>query len=258
MDSNLLNKLGKFKNKFYFDDSHNWKKDFYKKIKKLVKHLDFPVGSLSSYPLWKLASKASKKVKVVISGEGADEIFGGYVRYLIFSNQYYLEKKFPSYKFFFKKNYGEYARVYARITNRNHNKKTEQKSLEYIEKIIQKYFEMFDDPISAVGFADFKIIMPSLLQMGDRMASAFGIENRCPYLDKRLIEFGYSLPPEFKIDNLTQKVLIRRLAIKKGLVNPLRIEKKGLTIKFNQWFKKNDWDRSLYHKMLNNEWNRIY
>ena len=52
---------------------------------------------------------------------------------------------------------------------------------------IKNYFEMFDDPINAMGFADFKLIMPSLLQMGDRMSSSFGVENRCPYLDKSLI-----------------------------------------------------------------------
>ena len=42
---------------------------------------------------------------------------------------------------------------------------------------------MFDDPINAMGYADFDLIMPSLLQMGDRMSSAFSIENRCPFLD---------------------------------------------------------------------------
>ena len=50
---------------------------FYNDIK-IAWHLDFP-GSLSSYPLWKLAKLASKKIKVILSGEGADEIFGGYV-----------------------------------------------------------------------------------------------------------------------------------------------------------------------------------
>ena len=43
-----------------------------------------------------------------------------------------------------------------------------------------------------MGYADFELIMPSLLQMGDRMASAYSLENRCPFLDKRIIEFGFS------------------------------------------------------------------
>ena len=60
--------------------------------------LDFPVGSLSSFPLWKLAKTSSKKVKVILSGEGADEIFGGYVRYMPIAHEYDLKLKFPSYK----------------------------------------------------------------------------------------------------------------------------------------------------------------
>ena len=52
----------KFKYKFYFNDQ-NWKKDFLKNFQKISYHLDFPVGSLSSYPLWKLAETARKKLK---------------------------------------------------------------------------------------------------------------------------------------------------------------------------------------------------
>ena len=71
-------------------------KRVFKDIKKIAWHLDFPVGSLSSFPLWKLAHTA-KKVKVVLSGEGADEIFGGYVRYMPIAQEYNL-KKYPSYE----------------------------------------------------------------------------------------------------------------------------------------------------------------
>ena len=117
---------------------------------------------------------------------------------------------------------------------------------------------MFDDPINAMGYADFKLILPSLLQMGDRMSSSFGIENRCPYLDKNLIEFGLSLPASFKIKNLEQKILIRNLAKRLKLKKVLNIEKKGLTIKFNKWFKRNDWNRDYYFQLLFKKWRKIY
>jgi asparagine synthase (glutamine-hydrolysing) len=249
MDSSLLLALKKFKYKFYFNDQGNYKIDFLKQIKKIAYHLDFPVGSLSSYPLWKLAESASKKVKVIISGEGADELFGGYVRYLPIAQEWQLKNKFTSYKYLFNKFYDNYLSSFAKITTRIDD-------IELVKKTIRPYFEIFDDPINAMGFVDFKIIMPSLLQMGDRMAGAHGLENRCPFLDKNIIEFAFSLPPNLKINDLQQKILIRRLLEKYKKRSALKIEKKGLTITFNKWFKISDWSRDYYFKMLDNEWKK--
>lgn len=249
IDSSLINSLYDFKHKFYFDDTNDWKKDFFKNINQIVWHLDFPVGSLSSYPLWKLAEIASKKVKVVISGEGADEIFGGYVRYIPISREWELRKRYPSYGYVFGKFYPTYLDGFAKITARNEN-------IELVKNHLRPYFEMFEDPINAMGFADFKLVMPSLLQMGDRMAGAFGIENRCPFLDKRVIEFGFSLPAELKIQGLDQKIILRKILARRGLHTPLRDEKKGLSIRFNQWLGKNDWDRGIYFSLLKKEWDK--
>ena len=119
-------------------------------------------------------------------------------------------------------------------------------------------FEMFDDPINAMGYFDFKYVMPSLLQMGDRMASAFGIENRCPFLDKEIIEFGFSLPPEIKIRNFNQKDILKSILKKRGLSEPLKLEKKGLTILYNQWFNQKDWNRANYFDFLNSRWKKSF
>jgi len=251
IDSTLISVLYDFGHKFYFDDTRDWKKDFFKNISRVVWHLDFPVGSLSSYPLWKLAERASHKVKVVLSGEGADEIFGGYVRYLPIAREYEMRKKYQSYGYLFGKFYSPYVESFARITARNND-------LEFIQEQLKPYFEMFDDPINAMGFADFKLVMPSLLQMGDRMAGAFGIENRCPFLDKRVIEFGFSLPPELKINGLDQKVILRKILAKMGLNTPLYAEKKGLSIVFNKWLGQKDWDRGAYFKLLRKKWKALY
>ncbi len=247
MDSTLLSTLHNFKYKFYFNDQKNWKNDFKKVFKKISYHLDFPVGSLSSYPLWKLAETAANKVKVVVSGEGADELFGGYIRYLPVSQEWELKNKFTSYKYLFNKFYDQYIDSFAKITARNDD-------IDLVKSIIKPHFEKFDDPINAMCFSDFKIVMPSLLQMGDRMAGAHGIENRCPFLDKNIIDFAFSLPHYLKIKNLEQKILIRRLLTKKNINQPLRMEKKGLTITFNKWFKISDWSRDYYFNMLKKNW----
>ncbi len=252
VDSSLISTYHNFKNKIYFNDQLNWKKDFVKQIKKIVYHLDFPVGSLSSYPLWKLAEKTKgKNIKVVISGEGADEIFGGYVRYMPIYTTWKLKQNFKSYVPLFDKFYSSYLMGFANITARNDD-------IDYIKKKMRPFFEMFDDPINAMGFFDFKFVMPSLLQMGDRMSSAFGLENRCPFLDKEIIEFGFNLPPQVKINNFNQKNILKKILKKRGLPNPLLKEKKGLTILYNKWFKHKDWDRSNYFKFLNYQWDNLF
>ena len=60
IDSQTINKFHKFENTF-FDREKDWGKDFFQKLPEVVKTLDFPVGSLSSYPLYKLAESAAKK-----------------------------------------------------------------------------------------------------------------------------------------------------------------------------------------------------
>jgi len=250
VDSSLLNSLHKFDYKFHFNDSKNYLDDFKKQIKKIVHHLDFPVGSLSSYPLYSLAKRASKKVKVVISGEGADELFGGYVRYLPVSLRYQLLNKFPSYELMFNRiNSSDFCKIYSKIILKDNN-------YDMGEKLFKPIFEKFDDPINAMGYVDFKYVMPSLLQMGDRMASAYGIENRCPYLDKRIIQFAFSLPSYEKIDGYYQKKPLRNLLIKRKLFLPAKKEKKGLVFNFNKWHNKKDLFRTKYFKTMNKIWKK--
>jgi len=253
VDSTLLRIYNDYKKLIYFDDSKNYINDFNKNINKIAYHLDFPVGSLSSYPLLRLAKEAKKnKIKVVISGEGADEIFGGYVRYIPIAYQFYINKKFPSYKPLFNKISETYVENYSKLISKD-------KNYDYVKKIFSKYFDLFDDPINAMGFIDFKLIMPGLLQMGDRMSSSMGIENRCPFLDKRIIEFGFSLPPELKINGFDQKKILLDLLIKKNKKNyPLVKEKKGLSFNINKWYNLKDQNRTQYSNMLYLAWTKAF
>jgi asparagine synthase (glutamine-hydrolysing) len=253
VDSTLISTFHKFKNKIYFDDKLNYEQDFRKKIKKIAYHLDFPVGSFSSYPLWKLAERAKKnKIKVTLSGEGADEIFTGYARYMPIFMQWKLNKSYPSYEYLFNKFYSSYHDGYARLTSRN------EENFELVKKTMKKYFEMFDNPVTAMCYFDFKTIMPSLLQMGDRMSSAHGVENRCPFLDKDIIEFGFNLDVDQKINFNQQKLILRNILKKRSNSKYSEIEKKGLTIKFNKWFNVKSWDRTKYFQFLFKNWKSAY
>lgn len=189
IDSTLLSSYHPFKHKFTYVDG-DYKNEFNKIFPKILWHLDYPVKSFSAFALWKLADKASKKVKVVISGEGADELFGGYVRYVPNEFNRLAQIKFPSYKNLF--------------------------------------------PYRDLMGEEFNGNLLELLRMGDRMTSAFGVENRCPFLDRRIIEFAISLPMEWKINGFETKLPLREL-LKKRVPKYKDFEKKGLFCNVNKW-----------------------
>ena len=208
VDSSLISTYHDFKHTFTYKDG-DYKKEFLEKAPKIYYHLDGPIESFSPFGLWKLAEEASKEVKVVLSGEGADELFGGYVRYIPNEFNRRAQQKFPSYKGMF--------------------------------------------PYEDLGWKEFNGNMRELLRMGDRMSSAHGLENRCPFLDKRIIEFAFSLPPEAKIGGFNTKKILKRI-LKRRMPKYKNIEKEGLYCSVNKWigsretFQKNDylkWQNSL-------------
>lgn len=194
IDSSLIRTFHDFAYEFTYQDA-DYREEFLELLPKIVYHLDGPIASFSPFGLWKLAEQAyTKKVRVVLSGEGADELFGGYVRYVPLHFNYIARQQFPSYEDMFKP---------ARS-------------------------------VTSAGWDEFNGNMRHLLRMGDRMASAFGIENRCPFLDRRIIEFAYSLPDYMKIQGLKTKVILRQILERR---NPeyQDIEKKGLYCSVNEW-----------------------
>lgn len=189
IDSALISTYYNFKYKFTYRDG-DYKAEFKKIFPKILWHLDYPVKSFSPFGLWKLAEKAARYVKVVLSGEGADELFGGYVRYVPNEFNRLARRKFPSYKKMF------------------------------------PYHDMMS--------SEFNGNLRELLRMNDRMTSAFGIECRCPYLDRRIIEFARSLPMEWKIKGFETKAILRRL-LEKRKPDYKDIEKEGLFCSVNKW-----------------------
>ena len=88
---------------------------------------------------------------------------------------------------------------------------------------------------------DFYSTMQVLLQMSDRLTSAFSIENRSPFLDHRIIEFGFNLSDNMKIRNGKTKWLLKEVAkrfVPKKIYE--RVDKRGFSAPLNQWF---GWDK---------------
>lgn len=235
------------------------KDDFEEHLHSIMYHLDMPVGSFSMFPLYLMAKKASERVKIVVSGEGADELFGGYVRYLVLVREQGLFEipELGLYKPFLQAYLGNALDRFARLLNRG---KVHDVA---VKAVVSKHFEQFDDVVHAMGYTEFKSLLVSLLQMEDRTAAAFGLENRTPFLDHRIIEFAFSLSPDLKIRDCTLKWILRQVAaryIPKSVLN--RKEKMGLIFPVNQWYqwggKRGEFDRRSYSDYCMKAWREVF
>lgn len=234
--------------------------DFERDLDDIIYNLEMPVASFSAFPLYSLARAASEYgVQVVLSGEGADELFSGYTRHFILAHEELL------YDFPLMQNYSSLLDFYlgspldrfSRLINRRAGKE------HVVKEILAPYFTQFDDVIHAMGYTELKVLLPTILHMSHQMSSAFGIENRSPFLDKSIIEYAFSIPSHSKIREGQTKWIIRELARRylPELVTA-RKGKMGLVFPYGRWYPSNkprgEFDRSRYQKECYTSWNKVF
>lgn len=211
---------------------------FKERLPRIMRHLEMPIATASSIAEFALAELASKYVKVVLGGQGADEIFSGYIRYLLYIIEHRLKSVPELANYHSLARYFWSSKVFTDSACRYFDliKRSEPKSTKAFE-IFSSYFNKFSNPLNQMGYVDLKLSLPSLLDMNDRAAASYGLENRCPFLDHRIVEFAFRLPPDLKIRGYTTKYILRRVA--RGLVPDAiidRRDKKGLVVPINIWF----------------------
>lgn len=212
--------------------------DFRNKFSDILWHLDQPIATPSSIAEFLLAESASRHVKVVLGGQGADEAFGGYVRYLFLAieNELAALPQLAAYRpmarFFWNRSvFGNPAARYAQMLHRGSG----EPPVGLID-LVESSFSRGGNIVDAMGLCDMDLTLPSLLTMNDRAAAAVGLENRCPFLDHRILEFAFSLPVRFKINNRTGKHILKLAA--KGIVPDTiidRTDKMGLVVPVSSW-----------------------
>ena len=222
-----------------------------------------------------VAKNVSKHINVVLGGQGGDEIFGGYSRYLIayfeqcikgaidgtldngnfivtynsiIKNLNSLKGYKPLIKEFFSEGlFDSHDKRYLRLISKSNNFQS------FILKDVIKNEEMltnFNDVYSAENVSkvslfdsmthfDFKTLLPALLHVEDRMSMAHGIESRVPFLDHHLVEFISTIPADIKFKNGELKRLLKTTyasLIPNSIKN--RKDKMGFPVPLNKWFKK--------------------
>ena len=214
--------------------------DFKNDYPRILWHLDQPIATASPIGEFSLARAASRHVKVVLGGQGADECFGGYVRYLLMTseqdlgNREELRHYLPLARFFWNEQmFGDPASRYYQLIRRGGGDN------EAGLPTVRDAFSLHTHLVDRMGRADIEISLPSLITMNDRAAAAWGLENRTPFLDHRIVELAFQLPPELKIRDMEQKVILRKVA--RGLVPDSiidRKDKKGLIVPIQPWLEK--------------------
>jgi len=248
--------------------------DFRDHIEDVIYHLDFPVAGPGSFPQFIVSRCASRHLKVVLGGQGGDEIFGGYARYLlayfeqcikaalegtyksgnfvvtiesIVPNLGLLREYQPLMKEFWRDGlFGELDARYFRLVDRSTDVTAEVDWSRLDKGQVFDTFRAIFNNATNVGHEayfdkmthfDFKCLLPALLQVEDRMSMAHGLESRVPFLDHPLVEFLATVPADVKFTGGRMKHLLK-LAYRDVLPPAIaeRRDKMGFPVPLAEWF----------------------
>jgi len=211
--------------------------DLLKNIENIIYIQDEPFGSLSIYAQYCVMRSASGKVKVLLDGQGADELMAGYIGYqytyilTLLSDYHYftaLKEFFYSFKYHYK--YYMYSRDQI---------KTRRERLKVLKIIPVNPINRYKGKLNKILHDElFYNNLPALLHYEDRNAMAFSIESRVPYLDIGIVKFLSVMPYNQKIKNGMTKIILRNTI--KGIVPESirnRIDKMGFVTPEEEWMK---------------------
>jgi len=241
---------------------------------KLVRHLDEPLGDFSIFPTYLVSQMARSKVKVALSGDGGDEIFGGYEHYqaqklgrlpgaaLVGRAASALTRALPpSAK---KKGVWNKARRYAQglaldpasrhlrwMTFLSAKERMRLYSPALIESLVgiretrecDPFAGVFAgmtrfDPITAELYLDLKTYLPDdIMVKVDRMSMAVSLEARAPLLDHKVVEFAFGLPGSWKLHGLTTKWIFKKTMERLLPRENIYRRKEGFSIPIKHWLR---------------------
>lgn len=237
----------------------------------ILDYLDEPMADAAIIPLYFISKYAKKSISVVLSGDGGDEVFGGYLKY---RTQEFIEKfKYLNVvasvgKNFISKNSSYYKLLDSfrlpfsqrqfifgsgSFSRNECESLLNKKKIDYQEifKESFRYEELFKqkDLINKSLYLDVKIQLPDwYLVKGDRATMANSLEMRNPFLDKELVEFAFSLSGNWKIRSGEQKYLLKIIASRYIDKEIIYREKKGFGVPLDKWIRKEL--RSLFKEYL--------
>lgn len=211
-------------------------KEFWEAVPEVLYHMDEPSGDPSAVALYFLSREAARQVRVVVSGEGADELFGGYCIYCE-PNALHLYQKLPEHlrrkiarmasrmpkmkgrsflirgSMTLEERFIGNANLFSAQERRN-LLKCKTRALSPQELLAGDYEDTEHlDEASRMQYIDLLHWLPGdILQKADRMSMAHSLELRVPYLDREVFEVARHLPAKYKQKGQVSKYLFRKVA----------------------------------------------
>lgn len=202
-------------------------------LKKIISHMDYPSHSTAVFPVYEIMKKVHQEnIKVVLEGQGADELLAGYVNrnlapYIIDELNTCFRSPSKTKQFIreiikIKQLYGAMPFLWVMRNAIPQSHQMYQK-LMGISNVLDKDFKKtygktekleikkkFPDRLTnELYYCHWRDSLPPLLKYGDALSMAFSVESRLPFMDYRLIEFVFALPYAQKINNATTKYILR-------------------------------------------------
>lgn len=253
---------------------HENRGDIAAELRKISPYFDEPFADMSYTPQFKICQAASRHLKVVLSGDVGDELFGGYHFYTV-ENQ--LKNHFSYNNILLKfglKQFGKFRQT-SYITNeniahenildfhqnkvRNYFTEKERNSLGIAAKYHQKYsFHANPDSLNDIMRVDLEKYVPgNMLVKADRMAMANSLEVRTPFLDTDFAEFCIQLPDNLKLDSQNDKIILRESMQNYWTESIRNRGKQGFGSSVENWFEEDSFMK-LSDDLLKNKENKIF
>lgn len=222
-------------------------------LKKISPFFDEPLADMSYTPQFKICQAAARHLKVALSGDVGDELFGGYHFYTI---EQQLKNHFSYNNILVKfglKQFGKFRET-SYITNENIN---HQNILDFHQNTVRNYFTLKErnelglksdyqqnysfnideNSLNDIMRVDLEKYVPgNMLVKADRMAMANSLEVRTPFLDKDFAEFCIQLPENLKLDSNNDKIILRESMNKYWTETIQNRNKQGFGSSVENWF----------------------
>lgn len=237
--------------------------DFFGALPTIQYHLDEPQSNLSTVPLYFLAQLASEHVTVVLSGEGADELFGGYESYMRTPHlQKYdkmvpknvrhglskLARKLPNNRatdFLVRggQTPEEYFIGQARVFPEDEALAVLKPAFRHgvtVKEITAPIYQSVtdDDDVTKMMTIDMRLWLPGdILLKADKMSSAHSLELRVPFLDKEVMKVAEKIPTKYRIKDGLSKYALRKAALAELPEEWARRPKNGFPVPIRDWLK---------------------